>query len=172
MTDERLLSLVESIQQLNATEYEEMFKLLYQNKCEYTRNNNGIFLNLSWLDKTLLEKLELFVEFCKASRREIQHYESICKNLSQNIQDKYTHTSSISALQEKGIVVSPGTAVTATAADADADTETIKKSYMSSLAILKNTSAMKFYLLKKKYAKNSVFDQNIQNDLEKEAVLL
>jgi len=154
MSDERLTSLVESIQHLNSTEYEEMFKLLYQNKCEYTRNNNGIFLNLSWLDKTLLDKLELFVEFCKASRREIQHYESICKNLSQNIHEKH------SSVDPEGVEKHNN------------EDETVKKTQLSSLAVLKNTSAVKFYLLKKKYAKHATFDTNLQNDLEKELVLL
>lgn len=152
--DERLAALVESIQRLNATEYEELFKLLHQNKCEYTRNNNGIFLNLSWLDETLLSKIELFVEFCKASRREIQHYESICKNLSQNIHDR-THSTNHPVDTE---TLSPVSAVhppTQTAA-----------------GILRSTSAMRFYLLKKKYAKNAVFDQSLQSDLEKEDVVL
>jgi len=163
LSEERLTSLVESIQNLNPTEYEEMFKLLYQNKCEYTRNNNGIFLNLSWLEQELLEKLELFVEFCKASRREIQHYESICKNLSMNIHDKHTLDKT----------ETPGTSIENTDASAVVvSDETIRKNYIASLAVLKNTSAVKFYLLKKKYAKNAVFDQSLQRDLEKERVLL
>lgn len=156
MSDERLSSLVESIQHLNSTEYEEMFKLLYQNKCEYTRNNNGIFLNLSWIDKALLDKLELFVEFCKASRREIQHYESICKNLSLNIHEKQTHTGIDSENATKN----------------SCEEDVVKKQTPMSLITLKNTSAVKFYLLKKKYAKHATFDMNLQRDLEKEHVLL
>lgn len=154
--DERLAGLVESIQRLNPTEYEEMFKLLHQNKCEYTRNNNGIFLNLSWLDEALLSKIELFVEFCKASRREIQHYESICKNLSQNIHDR-GHASCATAVS----------AVTAaTTGHGQVPTP------LTAGGVLRSTAAMRFYLLKKKYAKNATFDVSIQRDLEKERVLL
>jgi hypothetical protein len=147
-TAERLGTLVEAISQLNATEYEELFKLLYENKCEYTQNNNGIFLNLSWLEESMISKLELFMQFCKASRREIQHYETLCKNLSQSIPARS------GPVEEAGPV------------------EPYKKAApLPAILPSRNQSSVKFYLLKKKYAKTAVFEA-FQNDLEKEAVVL
>ncbi len=152
--DSRLAQLVDSIQKLNSTEYEELFKLLYQNKCEYTQNNNGIFLNLTWLNPKLLEKIELFVQFCKASRRELLHYETICKDLSSGVNSS----------------VRSGTSVVA-----KVDPQNISSQTNASAAWLnfnRNTSTMKFYLMKKRYAKMVSFDTNLQNDLEKEEYLL
>lgn len=149
---EKLNGLVDSIQRLNPTEYEELFKLLYRNKCEYTQNNNGVFLNLSWLSEEMLDKLDIFVKFCHASRKEVQHYEEICQHLSTVVSGK-TETDT----QEDGLAQKNGTGTSGV----------IKKSIQP-----KASSTMKFYLLKKKYAKNGGFDITLQNDLEKEAYVL
>lgn len=159
--NERLVGLVESIKELNPTEYEELFKLLHQNKCEYTRNNNGIFLNLSWLKEDMLNKLELFIQFCKASRREIQHYETLCKNLSQAIPTKFGNGGGGG---RDGVAEGTGE-------DKEDPEEAAKKPSVVGSSLPKNTSSMKFYLLKKKYGKNASFE-TMQNDLEKEAVIL
>lgn len=160
---ERLNGLVESIKQLNPTEYEELFKLLHANKCEYTRNNNGIFLNLSWLDEAMLHRLELFIEFCKASRREIQHYETLCKNLSLAIPTKFGSGA--------GGVNDKGNHDASEGIDGGEDGAAKKTTGALGGSLPKNTSSMKFYLLKKKFAKNASFE-TLQSDLEKEAVLL
>lgn len=158
---ERLNSLVESIQRLNPTEYEELFKLLYRNKCDYTRNNNGVFLNLSWLTDEMIDKLEIFVKFCYASRKEIQHYEEICDNLSlmvsnpceKNNNEPYDSDCEI----ENKVAIENDTTTTVIP----------KKSFVP-----KTSSTMKFYLLKKKFAKMNSYDTSIQNDLEKESFLI
>lgn len=169
MTAERLNALVEAIQQLNATEYEELFKLLYENKCEYTQNNNGIFLNLSWLPEAMISKLELFIKFCKASRREIQHYETLCKNLSQAIPSKACAGAGAGA----GAGDSDAMTGTGVGAGGTGATGSLGAHAGPGAALGRNgsSSSMKFYLLKKKYAKMGTFDP-LQNDLEKECVVL
>ena len=161
---ERLNSLVESIQRLNPTEYEELFKLLYRNKCDYTRNNNGVFLNLSWLTDEMIDKLEIFVKFCYASRKEIQHYEEICDNLSlmvSNPNDKKTIKEAYDSDCEIEVEHKDSTEENAT------NTVIPKKIFVP-----KTSSTMKFYLLKKKFAKMNSYDTSIQNDLEKETFLI
>jgi hypothetical protein len=183
----RLSQLVDSIQQLNGTEYEELFKLLYQNKCEYTQNNNGIFLNLSWLKPELLEKIELFVQFCKASRRELQHYETLCKDLSSGMPSQIlmrapsaatvaaTASSSAAASGTTGANVS-GNGVGTTAASAVINPAPAPVASAAATAawmnFTRNTSTMKFYLMKKRYAKMASFETNLQSDLEKEDYVL
>lgn len=153
---DRLSALVESIQRLNSTEYEELFKLLHQNKCDYTRNNNGVFLNLSWLSEEVIQKLEMFVKFCHASRKEIQHYEELCGNLSVMVTNaKHDHTGDL--MNDIQTDAKP---------EEDTSNPTLKKTILP-----KASSTMKFYLLKKKYAKMSSFDA-LQSDLEKEAFIL
>lgn len=156
VSQERLNTLVEAIKRLNPTEYEELFKLLHQNKCEYTRNNNGVFLNLTWLNEEIIKKIELFVQFCYASRKEIQHYEKICEDYYEIFSGKGDKdANNVSA----DINVADNTVV---------NIASIKRCINPA----KVSSTMKFYLLKKKFAKINGYDSSMQTDLEKETYLL
>jgi hypothetical protein len=84
--EQRLTQLVEILQNLNETETSELFKLVYRSKCPYTRNNNGVFINLSWLSEPMIENIERFASFCFQSRHEIHKYEELCQKMNQSIQ--------------------------------------------------------------------------------------
>ena len=53
---EKYREIERKIKQLSSTQIEELFKILTKNNCKYTLNNNGVFLNLSWLEEDLLKK--------------------------------------------------------------------------------------------------------------------
>jgi len=82
---ERCKKIESMIKTLSQTQHEELFKILQKNNCEYTVNNNGIFLNLSWINSTILDKIELFINFCNKSKRELDRYEQICKDLNDDL---------------------------------------------------------------------------------------
>jgi len=82
----RLERMVAAVQTLSATELEELFQILHVNHCEYSHNNNGIFINLRWLSEGLLAKIEQFIEFCSKSKRELEKYENLRKELQANFQ--------------------------------------------------------------------------------------
>lgn len=146
---ERCKKLVATIQQLESTEIEELFKLLHANGCHYTSNNHGVFLNLSWLTEDILQKIETYVAFCVRSRHEVQKYESICHVLNRNIQD---HPKT-----------SVRTNVEAAATVADRVDEKVPDKKVS--ASSKVSSSMKFYLLKKRFAKQNANIVTTKNDL-------
>ena len=79
---QRCKSLVMAVEKLSHTEIEELFKLIHRRRTMYTRNNNGVFLNLTWLDEDTLTCLESYVQFCTRSRTELLKFESICDVLS------------------------------------------------------------------------------------------
>jgi hypothetical protein len=54
----------------------------------YTRNNNGVFLNLTWLDEGILSCVEDYVKFCTHSRTELLKFESICDVLNKKHSQK------------------------------------------------------------------------------------
>jgi hypothetical protein len=131
-----------NIDKLCQIEIDEIFKILYKNNSTYTQNNNGIFVNLNWIDGAILMQIYNYITFCLTSQSEINKYE-IMKTL---ITDSMTKDKT--------------------------DDKTICNGSTSNLIntnIMKSTkisSSMKFYLLKKKFLKkNTIHSNNINNTL-------
>jgi len=149
---ERCKKIETMIKTLSMTQMEELFKILQKSKCEYTINNNGLFLNLSWIDSSILDKIELFINFCKESKKEIDRYELICKTLNDNFD---------TIRQEEKEIIAEEILEQVVPAD-------VKKT------IPKISSSMKFYLLKKKFSKSNINSMHYlkDRDLFKEEYLL
>jgi NACalpha-BTF3-like transcription factor len=146
---------------LSSTQLEELFKILQKNKCDYTLNNNGIFLNLSWLDSSILDQIELFIHFCNESKKELDKYEQICRDLNEDLEIKreegYVDPEEIEEEMVEQVLEQTNSI------------EAVKK------MVPKISSSMKFYLLKKKFSKtfhhNSI--SHLKNrELFKESPLL
>lgn len=161
---ERCRRIVSAINQLGQTQIDELFKLLHNNKCLYTRNTNGIFVNLSWLTDELIAMIEQYVSFCNESRTEVFKYESLCEALNRNLTDTSV---SIEALPKNIVAQYPGNDITI-------DATSVAAVAAASGTSSRVSSSMKFYLLKKKFAKQSNFTSqiNIKNDLRHEAYVL
>lgn len=147
MDTERCKKLVATIQQLEQTEVEELFKMLHANGCHYTSNNHGVFMNLSWLTEDILQKMETYVAFCVRSRHEVQKYESLCDVLNRNIQQN-TKTKQTAPVDNQAVKEDKVALVDKKAGPAS-----------------KVSSSMKFYLLKKRYAKQNTSSGNAKNEL-------
>ena len=137
MDQERYKRLVSDIQVLSQVEIEEIFKIIHESKCDYTRNNNGIFVNLAWLHPNTIEQIEKYVRFCNASKMELTKYESLCDVLNHKMH-QYHETAPSSSVH-----------VNISNASRDADGEKTSGSKVS--------SSMRYYLLKKRYAKQQVW---------------
>lgn len=147
---ERCRRMAYAIQQLDTTEMEELFKMLHRNGCQYTTNNNGVFINLSRLSEDLLDRIEKYIEFCNESRQNVKRYESLCQVLcagnaaaheaaTPSRMARTPPTPSPPNLRYGGGATSGGAATAGGAGGGGS----------------KVSSSMKFYLLKKKYAKVS-----------------
>lgn len=136
--NERRKKLVSAVEKLSDTELEELFKMIHSNGCNYTKNNNGIFLNLAWIDEELLNKLEKYIEFCNKSRIEIKMYESLCDvlNLKLHTKEEPEHNKLKASVNK---IVNNDTV----------DTDDVRKM----------SSSTKFMLYKKRFSKTSVFPQ-------------
>jgi len=115
------------IQFLNQNELEEIFKIIYKNNSNYTKNNDGIYINLSSISEDIIIKINNYIDFCIKSHNEINKYENICNNFSDVINNK-----------DKIDDISYET------------NETIIKNNKQKIS-----SYMKFYLLKKKFMKQT-----------------
>jgi hypothetical protein len=124
------------ILQLNQNELEEVFKIIYNSNNNYSKNNSGVLINLTWLDETILEQINNYIDFCIKSHNEINKYEIICNTYSDLIKNK------------DELTINP----------IENDNNKNKQ---------KISSYMKFYLLKKKFMKQSSNNINYSNKNDK-----
>jgi len=130
MTQEKCKRIEYLIKNLSITQIEELFKFFQRNKCSYTVNNNGIFLNLSWLSEDILDGIEKFITFCLESKKELDRYDVIYQDLNQQLNDIPKKQKDLQSDLSK-----------------DISTEVKKPTSRVS-------SSMKYYLLKKKYSRS------------------
>jgi hypothetical protein len=154
---ERCRKLVTAINQLGQTQLEELFRLLYSNKCTYTKNTNGVFINLSWIPDSLLDVMEQYIAFCNQSKTEVCKYESLCEALNRNMHS--------SAQEDMDTVTSSKSHAT------QSDASAVSTAVASGTRV---SSSMKFYLLKKRFSKQNVFGVNgiTKNDLKPESYII
>jgi len=133
MTDKKILcsNIKNEIKLLNINELEEIFKIIYKNNESYNKNATGININLFSLNNETLELINNYINFCVKSHNEISKYENMCNLFSNSINKINKNTEK--ELNEKNININ----------------NDIKNKQ-------KISSYMKFYLLKKKYMKQSV----------------
>jgi len=132
---------------LSQNELEEIFKIIYKNNNNYSKNNNGVFINLCWLDIDTLTKINNYINFCIKSHNEINKYEVICNILNDSIintKDK---------IEDNGI------------------TNDLNIIDLNKINKQKISSSMKFYLLKKKFQKQQL-TTNIESYLTHDECLL
>lgn len=144
-----------SINNLSQNELNEIFKILYNNNSTYTKNNNGIFVNLNWLNDDILLQLHNYTIFCIKSHKEIKKYEIIKNMYNETINKNKNKTE-----KNDDILL-----------DNNID-ETIHVNKISKIS-----SSMKFYLFKKKFLKKNINNtlsnnNNIYNLLTHEEYLI
>jgi len=138
-----------NIQRLSDNEIMEIYKIIKSSDTNYTKNNNGIFLNLNWVDDNTLQKIDDYIQFCIKSQNEISKYEMMRNLLNDTINCKEKEAEDISIQND---VVETNNVVSS------------KQKFSSS---------MKFYLLKKKFMKqNSICTTLIENELSYEDYII
>jgi len=172
--NERCKNLASAVENLSQTELEEMFKMIHEYNCDYSKNNNGIFVNLAWIPIKLLEQLEQYVLFCRRSGTELKKYESLCDVLNKKLQTDKIHF--VSSSNKKTIGGNANASASGVQnANSNANAQKIEEGDEIDIDE-KNTnkisSSMRFTLLKKKLAKVNVQNNIHENDLQPEEFLL
>ena len=144
-------SIQSNVIKLTSNETLELFKILIENNTNYTQNNNGVFLNLNWLEIDILSKINNYIDFCIKSQNEIIKYEIMQDMLNDSISTKQK--------EENFYNIPPQISVV------NSNTTTISRQKFS--------SSMKFYLLKKKYMKQNIIPINVlENSLKYEDYII
>jgi hypothetical protein len=152
---ERCRRIVSAIEGLSNTEIEELFRMIHKERYEYTRTNHGVFINLSWISETMLQRMEQYIQFCKRSKDELIKYESICDLLN----NKMTET------RDKQEDNTP----------APISTSTVEKNTTDSCGAEDKSNvstSMRFYLLKKRFSKMTSVPVTIEKDLKPDTYLI
>ena len=64
-----------NVSKLTNIEIIELFKIILATGENYTKNNNGVFINLNWLNDETIHKINNYISFCIKSQNEITKYE-------------------------------------------------------------------------------------------------
>lgn len=138
-----------NIHRLSDNEIIEIFKIINESNTTYTKNNNGIFLNLNWVDDDTLNKIDNYINFCIKSQNEISKYEIMKTLLNDTIKAK-------DKTSEDAVQV---------AESSESNNPSNNKQKFS--------SSMKFYLLKKKFMKqNNVVNNLLENEITYEDYII
>jgi len=161
-----------NVSKLTESENLELFKIILDTKANYTKNNNGIFLNLNWIEEELLVKIYNYIIFCIKSQNEISKYELMKTLLNDSINTKDPTIDDDTDVSRTSVIAS-ATTLSSTTTDASTLANTDASIPVSVVPKQKFSSSMKFYLLKKKFMKqNTSFTSCLDNDLTYEDYLI
>lgn len=127
---------------LSQNELNEIFKILYNNDSKYTQNNNGIFVNLNWLEYDIILQINNYIDFCIKSYKEIKKHEIMKNMFNENLNKKKIEIQDIVCENESKEIINENNAKNQ-----------------------KISSSMKFYLFKKKFQKKNITCINYTNVL-------
>jgi len=125
-----------NVSKLTESENLELFKIILDTNANYTKNNNGVFLNLNWIDEKLLVKINNYILFCIKSQNEISKYELMKTLLNDSIAG-VTSVTSVAGNTKNDEDVSTGgasDAITGTDASSIAAVDSIAAASVASLA--------------------------------------
>ena len=133
---------------LSQNELNEIFKIVHKNESKYTQNNNGVFVNLNWVDYKIVVQINNYIDFCIKSHKEIKKHEIMKNMYNENLNKKKKDDDNICDLDIKESLIE----------------NTVKNSKIS--------SSMKFYLFKKKFQKKIQTSINYTNVLSHECCVV
>ena len=143
-----LCKLIQSnINNLSENELYEIFKILHKHNSKYTKNNNGIFVNLNLIDYNILEEIYNYIFFCMKSHKEISKYEILKDIYNKNLEietDK-NKNSNIKTIKKK---------------ENEEDEDECEEDNVITHKMQRVSSSMKFYLFKKKFLKKNIGTTN------------
>jgi len=77
--------LIEMAKNLSKIEYLEIFEIIKNDKCQYSENKNGIFINLNNIDEETIDKIFNFINFIKHKKEDLLKHEEIINTAKKNI---------------------------------------------------------------------------------------
>tara|TARA_E500000331_G_scaffold305010_1_gene308463 strand:+ start:2124 stop:2570 length:447 start_codon:yes stop_codon:yes gene_type:complete len=143
MSKEQRKYILKHIDILSKEEQKELFKIIHTTDTVYTRNNNGIFINLSWVTDSVTQKIYNYINYCILSHNTIENAERIQQEIMQNHINKYeTQNETISS-----------------------NDQTEMKKIHNQTKNKNVSSTMKFYIIRKRMSKCQTIMNKTVNDV-------
>ncbi len=79
--------LVYKINNLLPIQQNEIFNIFKINKFNYTKNNNGIFINITNINDKLLNEINNYINFIGHNQERLETIENTCENIYNNTND-------------------------------------------------------------------------------------
>ncbi len=79
--------LIDISKNLTKLEYLEIFNIIMEDKCIYSENKNGIFINLLNVSESTIDKIFDFINFIKHKKEDLLKYEEYVTIAKKNISD-------------------------------------------------------------------------------------
>jgi hypothetical protein len=86
-----LIKLKSRIEKMEKTEITELFKIIHNNKIKYSKNNNGIFINLENCGEESINEIKLFMDFIEENRKHINDIETQIAEKKNNLDVKQNY---------------------------------------------------------------------------------
>lgn len=79
--------LVYKINNLLPIQQNEIFNIFKINKFNYTKNNNGVFINITNINDKLLNEINNYINFIGHNQERLETIENTCENIYNNTND-------------------------------------------------------------------------------------
>jgi hypothetical protein len=79
--------LIEISSNLTKIEYLEIFNIFVEDKCQYSENINGVFINLNNISETTIDKIFSFINFIKDKKEDLLIHEEKINNAKDIIKE-------------------------------------------------------------------------------------
>lgn len=97
-------NLIEISKNLTKIEYLEIFNIIQEDKCQYSENKNGVFINLQNVTEKTIDKIFDFINFIKLKKEDLikheEYLDSARKIIEINNVDKMIENTSFSNIKE------------------------------------------------------------------------
>ena len=134
------------IEKMSLLENSEIFNIIKKSNSNYSKNINGIFIDLKKLDNKIIDNLYNYIIYCKKFKKNMNEFENT-KNV---IKDSLENDNKANIIEETLI-----------------ENELTEQNPENLVVKNKISSTMKFYILKKKLIKtNNCVTNNIFDELE------
>jgi len=85
--------LIEVVKNLSNIEYLEIFDIIKKDKCQFSENKNGIFINLNNISEETVDKIFNFIKFIKHKKEDLLKQEDIINIAKKSININKIHES-------------------------------------------------------------------------------